>query len=365
MVKRMGNVNDTERRLIRSMSAAGLTWQKIGEITGRSPGTISKALHSGQAQKKVGAPGKITPQLFARMLAAMNRLQKKADGQAEVTVGMIKKAASVDASDRTVLRALRDHGISFRRLKERPILTKEDERSRLEWAKKRERRSSAQWLTMPHAIIDNKRFPLFVHRGGRDYAARRNVRGAYQKRGAQPKSFLVKPKKEMKFPAKGVTVTAAVINGRVRMWEYVEGNWNAEKAAAMYKGPLVKAMQKGFPHRSGNCKWTVLEDNDPAGYKARKALDAKREAGIVTDDLPRRSPDLNVLDYSLWHAINVKLRAQEAAFPKSKRESAEEYKKRLRATALRLPPTVVKAAVASMRRRVKLVKAQRGGLFKE
>ena len=43
----------------------------------------------------------------------------------------------------------------------------------------------------------------------------------------------------MKCPAMGVTVTAVVIKGRIRMWEYVEGKNKGEKAAAMYKGPLA------------------------------------------------------------------------------------------------------------------------------
>ena len=35
-------------------------------------------------------------------------------------------------------------------------------------------------------------------------------------------------------------------------------------------------------------------------YTSKKALAAKAEAKIVTMDLPKRSPDLNVVDYSLW-----------------------------------------------------------------
>ena len=42
----------------------------------------------------------------------------------------------------------------------------------------------------------------------------------------------------MKDPASGATVTAAMIKGRIRMWHYVDGNWNGQKAAYMYKGIL-------------------------------------------------------------------------------------------------------------------------------
>ena len=108
-----------------------------------------------------------------------------------------------------------------------------------------------------------------------------------------------------------------------------------------------------------------MEDNDPTGYKSSQGKAAKRESNIVTDDLPQRSPDLNVLDYSLWHAINVRMRAQEAPFPSGKRETQAEFLARLRKTALGLPQREVGKAVQDMRRRVALVLARNGKLFTE
>ena len=72
----------------------------------------------------------------------------------------------------------------------------------------------------------------------------------------------------MRYPAPGVTVTAAVINGRVRMSEYVSGPWNSSRAAAMYRGPLLRAMKRAYPDRAKrkSPSWFVLEDNDPTGF---------------------------------------------------------------------------------------------------
>ena len=179
---------------------------------------------------------------------------------------------------------------------------------------------------------------------------------------------MVKPKGgNVKFPAQSVQVTAAVIDGRIRMWEYVGGRWNGEKAAIMYKGPLVKAMKKAFPNQAkkANAKWVVLEDNDPTGYKSSKGMSAKRLAGITTDDLPRRSPDLNVLDYALWHAINLRMRKQEASWPSDMKESADEYKQRLRKTALGLPRSYVTKCVGDMARRCGELYKRKGKLFRE
>ena len=108
-----------------------------------------------------------------------------------------------------------------------------------------------------------------------------------------------------------------------------------------------------------------MEDNDPAGYKARAAVTAKSCVGIKTMDLPRRSPDLNVLDYSLWHAINVRMRKQEATFRAGKKESKSAFLKRLRKTALGLPTALVTHCVQDMKRRVRLIAKSGGGLIEE
>ena len=371
MGKGFTHVDDTERRLVRNMKKEGVSWTSIQKITGRSSDTLLNILAPPKGVKKhtcKGAPKKVPPKVFAKLLKSADTLQKNAGGKKEVTATMVSKHAGVDICDKTLLAEFHKRGFRFYKLKERPLLTQDDMKARLAWAKGHKSRSSEAWKAKPHAIIDNKHFQMFRNAAGRDHVARRSVRGAYQKKGQLPKQHLVKPKKgNMKFPAKGVAATAAVIKGKIRMWEYVGKSWNGEAAAAMYKGPLVKAMAKAYPEQAAKpyAKWTVLEDNDPAGYKASKGVAAKAAAGIVTDDLPPRSPDLNVLDYALWHAINVKMREKEASFPKDKKESEDEFKARLRKTALGLPTTLVKKCVGDMRRRCQKIIECKGGLFTE
>ena len=108
-----------------------------------------------------------------------------------------------------------------------------------------------------------------------------------------------------------------------------------------------------------------LEDNDPTGYKSGKGVAAKKEAGIVALSLPKRSPDLNPLDYGLWHAINVEMKKQENMMRKNKKETTAAYMARLRRTALSLPAPLVKSTVMSMYKRIRLVVQAKGGLIKE
>ena len=84
-----------------------------------------------------------------------------------------------------------------------------------------------------------------------------------------------------------------------------------------------------------------------------------------SEDLPRRSPDLNVLDYSLWHAINERMREEEKQFPANRKETKEQHLERLRAIALGLPRASGKEAVRNMHDRVRKVVAAKGVLFLE
>ena len=370
MTKGYSHVSMVEKKIIKNMVKEKLPWCTIQKVTERSSSTIQRivleAKGASAKAKPKGAPVKATKKVVSAIVRSARMLQKQAGAKHEVTAAMIKAHAGVDLCDKVVRNKLHEADMWFFCLKERPTLTKQDVKDRLKWARKHLSRSRASWLTMPHAIIDNKTWPVYTNKEGREHAARRCVRGAYQTRGQKPESHVIKPKPQTKFPAKGVQVTAAVINGRIRMWEYLPKRWNGAAAAAMYQGPLLKALSKAFPaHAASGRKWTVLEDNDPAGYKSGKAVAAKSAVGIGTDDLPRRSPDLNVLDYSLWHAINVKMRRQERGFRPATKETRSDYLARLRRAALGLPQGTVQKAVADMHRRVREVIAENGGLFTE
>ena len=81
--------------------------------------------------------------------------------------------------------------------------------------------------------------------------------------------------------------------------------------------------------------------------------------------IPKRSPDLNVCDYALWKEVNKRMRAQEKAWPGSKKETRKEFLARLRRTAMRLPSSFVRRAVGNMAHRCEKLKAAKGSHFEE
>ena len=120
--------------------------------------------------KPKGRPAAITPTMYKRLSSALNMLQRQANGTKEVTVAMVKTKAGCSACTKTIRKAFHAHGIRFRRLREKPILTKDDIKDRLRFGLRHELRSKARWAFYPHAIIDNKNFPLYLNAAGREYA---------------------------------------------------------------------------------------------------------------------------------------------------------------------------------------------------
>ena len=147
------------------------------------------------------------------------------------------------------------------------------------------------------------------------------------------------------------------------------------------------------------------------------------QAKLVSFDIPKRSPDLNVCDYALWKEVNRRMRKTELQWPTAKKdgsplctlrlcrslvvpamasrnnrvdmfpespggkypedtciefavgllscvyheheETRNEFLARLRRTAMRLPATFINRAIVDMRRRCELLHAARGFHFQE
>ena len=71
------------------------------------------------------------------------------------------------------------------------------------------------------------------------------------------------------------------------------------------------------------------------------------------------------IDYSLRSQISTRMREAERKWPAGFKESREEYKARLRRTALGLPKSVGGKAVMAMKRRLQKLKAAEGMYFEE
>lgn len=360
------HVGPVEGELMKTLHEDGMGVKKIAAALGRSTDAISKHVFKKNRKrtKSVGRPCLLPESKFNMILKAYHKLLREQKGK-EVTVNMVRKSLGLKCSAKTLSRAFWKHGVHFRPLYEKPDLLPADVRARKAWAEEHQHRSGQQWTKYVHAVIDNKTFPIYPTQKFRQYAARRRVRGAYRTKRRVFTAGYTKPSATLKqnTGAKAAMVTCAIGNGKVLLWHVTKGKWNAEAAERMYSGPLRRALEREYPHVRG--PWRILEDNDPAGYKSGRGIAAKASVGISTLDLPKRSPDLNPLDFSFWAAVNKKMRETESKWPNTKTETRHGYLARLRRTAMRMPTEYVNSIMAAMSGRVQQVLQFNGGFFPE
>jgi len=112
MGKTCGRIDDTERRIVKNMRKAKMTWAVIQKVTGRSPDTLNAIINPKTSiPKKKGRPQKIPVKIWPKILKVTTRLQKKAKAEEEVTADMILKSAGVSACARTLQNVFKKHGI--------------------------------------------------------------------------------------------------------------------------------------------------------------------------------------------------------------------------------------------------------------
>ena len=341
----------------------GLPPSAIAERLGRDKSVLTRLLVKQVPQKKQGRPPSLSQAQVTYLKRLLDKMVRKADCKYTVTAAMLKKAAKLKVGERVIRDALHQQKVYFRKLREKPVLTPEDVKDRLAFARKYHGKTPGWWNKQLHAIIDGKSFKVYLNADGRKKAAQHATYGAYRAPGQGLAQGYVKLKKTLLTNpgARNELILAAVGNGKMMMWHKC-ARWNGAAAKAMYTGPLAKALKKAYPTKS---KFIVLEDNDPSGFKSSKGVAGKIAAKIHTFEIPRRSPDLNVLDYAIWKEINRRMRLQEQKWPRGKREARGQYLTRLRRTALRLPKAFITKSIGDMHRRCKRLLAAKGGFIEE
>ena len=279
-------------------------------------------------------------------------------GQREVRWEDVRRASRVQRSHRTtVQRSFQREGLPAKarspRLK--PGRTPAQAATRVAYCDKWGRKPPSFFLEKVDLIIDNKQFDIPTTERARKYLASQRVRFHLRTPAEGVLPEMTKPGRKKNRMNTGVVakVCAGISNGRIVMWEYLPKSWTGEEAAKLYKGAILKTLQK---QRGVKPKYLVIEDNDPTGYKSGRGKAAKAESGIEAIPMPVFSPDLNPLDFCLWDEVSGRM---VAGAPK-RVETVCEYKKRLRLTALRLSPSLVAKAVQAMPKRMRAVVDAKG-----
>lgn len=336
----------------------------IAKTLSRDKSSISRLLNQKKPSQDVGRPVELTKEKIDKIVDVLEQMVEEADATWEVTLAMVMRRARTKFSERTIRDALHDLGYRFRKLRSKMILTPEDIKVRYEWAKTYKDKPKEFFLKAIQIHLDNHHFKVATTSKGRKLLAKRSVRGAYRKKAKSLTSAHVKPDPKLRIQTgpKGILKMGGVGNGKVLVWETVIGRWSGDQAAAKYTDVVLPALKKQYPSRSS---FTILEDNDPTGNMSKKGIAAKAACKMRVLSIPKRSPDLNVLDYSIWSAVERRLRAQERKMPSSKAETRAQFETRLNRTARALPKDFIERSIMNLKERAQRLYKAKGGLFDE
>ncbi|CAK0878955.1 unnamed protein product [Prorocentrum cordatum] len=341
-----------------SLYAAGKTPVEIRDLvsrtresldeTGPDLTTVRRALRGATHRRGPAETRGRKPELTAVKLRALNnarvRLIRAAKGEAEVHLKDVMKAARVsDVHKGTASRHFKRLGVTWRAPRAEPLRGSAEAGGRVAVRSGWKRLPGNYFTHQVDAIIDNKVSPIPMTKRAKTHAKKSRVRGHLRTKAEGVLKPFTKPKgnRNRVNPGAKVHVAAAIVNNKVRVWHYLPTLWCADAACDFYAGVLAPALRRC---RKGRRAFRILEDNDPRGYKSKKAVDCKRRGLKITPiKFPKYSPDLNPLDYFLWAEVNRRMAEQSA--PANESQSA--YKARLRRVAMSIPKSVIRAAVVS------------------
>ena len=366
MASSFKHFTEKEAELLKRWQAEGKPVREIAGLLQRDETTIRRQMKSARlrgGRPGVGRPRHLSPKEEAKIVRMTDRMIEQADGEWQVTADMVKKALKLKCCTRVILNALHKHNFYFHAMRQKPMLTKVDVEQRSSFAEEHYRKPATFWTDKVHAFMDNKFFPTYLNAKSRAFARKSRPHGTFRAPGQGLGRGHVKPRKDLKQNfGPSVNVAVAISSKKVLMCHVVSGAWNAKAAVEMYTNALAPALQKEHP---GKRSFLLLEDNDPTGYKSNKAKDVKKVLGVNVLEIPKRSPDLNPLDYAFWSEVNKRLRTQEAKFADNYTETRCSFARRLRRTILRIGPGTLRPMVSNMKRRCMLLREASGRYFEE
>ena len=310
----------------------------------------------GQVETR-GRKRKLSRRVVQKLDTTRVAMIEQADNKVEVHWKDVLRRARVRVHPTTAARSFKAEGldVKWRRPREKPQRDAEHTAERMEICRR--------WRFLPRnfftervdLIMDNKMFKVPTHARGLRHLKATRIRGHLRTPAEGVRKGFTKPNPKRQRVNTGgkVDVCGAIIGGRIRMWHYLPKTWNAGVAADLYEQTILPALVR---HRGRKPKYLVVEDNDPVGYKSRKAIAVKRRYGIETLEWPRYSPDLNPLDFHVWDAVE-----EQALLSLSGPTTIKAYKAKLRRIAFALPEASIRKAVLEMRTRAQDIYEAEGG----
>lgn len=338
----MGKQTSTDvRELVLKLRDEGKTFREIGSIINRSHNTVKKIVDKYKKFGKIeNLPGAGRPKLLNESeIRSIVRDVKKNPFKSAVKISEEVSATSgTSVSASTIRRALHANGLHGRFPRKKPLISKFNQKKRIDYAKKYENENISFWNSV--LFSDESKFEVF----------------------GQKKPVKVWRTKSNEYAEQNLITTVKHGGGSVMVWGcmaasgvgnliFIENTMNKTDYLNILRTNLPTSVEKLGLQGS----WIFQQDNDP-----------KHTAKIVKEwllyhtpkilDHPPQSPDLNPIEH-LWEHLDRQIRKRTITNKDMlKTVIMEEWQK--------ISPDVTKKLVESMPRRLSAVIKAKGGATK-
>ena len=297
--------------------------------------TIKKYGHTSAVSHAPGAGRpRSTDARTDRRIVALAKKHRK------VTANEIRSKIDSNVSPSTIERRLKEAGMSSKIAAAKPLLTKQNRRTRYDWGLKHRCWTKEKWGTI--LFSDESSFQLYSN---------------------SPVRVWRKP--DEKFRPECTVPRVQKGGGSVMVWgcmsskglgelAFVEGNMNTDKYLEHMENYMIPSKKKLFGRRK---EWIYQQDNAPC-HVSKKALEWFRKRGIPVEKWPPRSPDMNPIEH-IWNILARRLQKYSISTTKDlKLRLAEEWE------TLKKDGKLIANLVNSMPERVEALIKVKGGATK-
>ena len=301
-------------------------------------------------KKSPGRPPKVTPRDRRRITAAVEKLYDTAGNFSGTD---IRNEAGMDhLAPRTVRRVLNQEGYRFRQCRKKGILTREDLKKRLVFAKRcRKFLPRDFWKTGISFYLDGV---SFVYKTNPCQSAKTTRTRTWIKKGEALKRQVTAKGRKEGVNGRVVHFICAISYGLgvIECYQY-HGRLNGEK----FRDYINSRFPDMFARSANPQGKLFLQDGDPA-QNSSLSRDAMDSVGCRLFKIPPRSPDLNPIE-NVFHNIRRALE-KEAIHQNLTYESYNQFCRRVRDKLLNYSPEIINRTIESMPKRIKLVIKHKG-----
>jgi len=289
-----------KKAVIVALSKEGLSSRAIMRRVGFDQSTIVRLLQKfnrtgGVERVKGRGPKRRSTAAADRLLVRMSLQDRRASSTALKRAW--EESSGVKVTSRTVRSRLVAAGLSARRPRKKPLLTKVMRQARLQWAKEHSLWTVDQWNKV--IFSDESKFNLHGS-DGPQYVRRRP--------GEEYHPSCITS--TVKHP-QGQMVWACISSHGVGRLHFVTGTVNADVYIDILQKKLLPSIRDAF----GDVNSCTFQDDSAPCHRAKKVKEFLATSDISVLPWPGNSPDLNPIE-NCWKVVGQKLAAKK---PRDKR----------------------------------------------